>query len=128
MIPEKTVDYLKCAIANKVTLASLPLFVASSVVAIASFNNYQNLDHLALGAAAVFVAGSAGSLSFLTGCGLHTTYTYQKTKKHIKKYNALDERFTSMISSWYCDQAGLKLAAKEAGLEHLLPKTETRYL
>ena len=127
MLLEKTADYLKCAIANKVTLVSMPSFVASSAVAIASFNDSSNLDNLALCAAAVFVAGITGSLSFFTGCGLHSMYTYQRTKKHIIRYNTLDERFAAEMSDWYCDQTGLKLAAKEAGLEHLLPKTKTTW-
>lgn len=120
MVLENILDYAKCLAANRVTLINAPLFMFSfySLAALPHDSKYSEISF----AAAVITSATL----YLTGCGMHTYNTYRRVKKHIKKKGTLDQKFTAKISEWYCDQAGLRLAAKEAGLEDLLPRNKGR--
>ena len=52
--------------------------------------------------------------------GGETYHAYTRMRSHIQKYNTIDKRFREKFSRIYCTNTGVKMAAKEAGLENLI--------
>lgn len=115
-------DYIKCAYANKATLAgfiSLPLSIAAGIA-----GKQLELDHPMIQS----VAYLTSSILFMGGLyllhetlyGFDTLEKYQKTKKHILKVGAINQHYSKIHNLFYCSRAGIRLAAKEAGLEATL--------
>jgi len=106
-------DYLKCTWANKLTLAGYLSLLATFVLGYLC--KETQLSYLG-----VITCGSlCSSVSLLqsTLFGLETLDTYQEARSYIRKFGKLKETFREIKERDYCTRAGLRLAAKEAGLE-----------
>jgi hypothetical protein len=76
-----------------------------------------------LGPFTVYVGFLSGSI---TSFGVDTVRAYRRAREHINTHGTLDTRYaTKYHTSWYCTAVGIRLAAKEAGLEQLLQKRPT---
>ncbi len=116
-------DYVKCCIANKAALGS-GIILGSSLTSFIVNSGSTSIEETAF---LTIAAEISGLISLSTGFGFHTYHTYRKTKNHIQEHGTIDPRFAEKISKWYCNQAGARLAAKEAGLEDLLPNVKIKY-
>jgi hypothetical protein len=108
-------DYTKCAIENKFVIGSymgIGLAYLIKYVENETGIKLPIIDDLLLYASSA-VLGS-------TKLGAETYKAYRKMRNHIKEYDTIDQRFKGKFSSFYCTQKGIKLAAKEGGLEHLI--------
>jgi hypothetical protein len=108
-------DYAKCAIKNKGVLEGY-LGIGASLL-MPHIGDKMDMDLRCLN---LITFGISSSLLVMTKCGAYTFKTYRKTKKHIKRTKTIKSRFKHKIPRDYCMEVGLKLAAKEKGLEHLI--------
>ena len=113
-------DYLKCIVANKVTLGSI-IIGSASVIDLVLNNFNTNIP-----ADVTYLVGSF-YVGRLTRFGRSTLRTYQRVRDHIQQVGTLDEEFSNQIPLWYCNQTGMRLATREAGLEHHLTRF-TKYI
>ncbi len=111
-------DYAKSVIANKFTLTG---YVSLGLGAVGAYiftkTNMPEIN--------IYISNtlffSYSFLTFLgTEFGVETYKAYRKMKNHIQKHNTIESRFKIRFSQDYCVRTGIKLAAKEAGLEDLL--------
>ena len=114
-------DYAKCVLANKFTLAGYAFTVSSYPFCSDIFNwlNGESNINFNVGIGLTLISLGAVLLSS-TEFGVGTYDIYERTKKHIAGSGNIGNGFAFCFSSVYCDKIGLKLAAKEAGLEHLI--------
>lgn len=108
-------DYTKSVIANKFTLTGyLGMCITTGIVFYIQDETFPTriYEIVAFGLSCIPVLGSA--------FGLETYETYRKTKKHIKENKKIKIGFKSRHSRYYCRRIGMKLAAKESGLEDLI--------
>jgi len=108
-------DYLKCATGNRFTLGG---YLAMSLFPLLGVVEYNLTKKFPILSVSLFEFGWISLL--LTGCGSGTLKTYREVKEHIQKHGTIDPRFKEKYSEAYCDKIGIKLAAKEVGLEHLI--------
>ena len=70
------------------------------------------------------VGGSTAFYSFFalgcTGAGAYTMRYIRKTREEIEEHGTIRPSFARLHREWYCYRQGMKLAAKEAGLEETL--------
>lgn len=111
---QKLKDYAKCAVRNKYVIGGYAGIVVSSLMKYLEqetgtellFDNFIGIASL----------GALGLTSF----GKETYDAYRRMRDHIEEHGTIDERFKSRFSSIYCTQTGIRMAAEEAGLEHLI--------
>lgn len=109
-------DYLKCAVANKFVLGS---YIVAGLSIASIYIGYKTQMPLLIQLPPItfpFIGLIFGTTHF----GLDSYKAYKRVQKHIQKYNTIDQRFKNKLSEEYCVQTAIKMAAKEAGLEHLL--------
>jgi hypothetical protein len=115
---EQIKDYLKCVYANKVALTGyLALPVTFSLLTLGRHYDSRVLTALPV---IPFLIAEVGL--FTTSFGCDTFKTYRKTKKYIQKFGTIREDYRYLKNEWYCSRVAIRLAAKEAGLEHQLTK------
>ncbi len=112
---QKIKDYVKCAVGNRFTLGR---HLAMGLSPLLGFIEYSITKKFPVASVGLFEAGFFSL--FMTNYGLDTLNTYKKTKEHIQQHKTIDPRFKDKYSKLYCNQVGIKLAAEEAGLEHLI--------
>lgn len=78
------------------------------------------LDKTSLDSLTGILIGTSSFTLGVTSYGLETYKAYKRTKDHIKEHGTLDPRFINTFKRYYCDRAGVELAAKEKGLENLI--------
>ncbi|MBR9705638.1 hypothetical protein GOV14_01255 [Candidatus Pacearchaeota archaeon] len=105
-------DYAKCVARNKFVISggiAVGLSVLTKYIEHATGNQIPIVGNL------LYYSGfmTLGS----TYLGLETFKAYKRMKKHIKKHGIIDPRFKDKFSNLYCTQLGIKIAAKEEGLE-----------
>lgn len=110
-------DYIKCAVANRLTLGG---YIAGGLGGTLAAS-----DNFAYGLAPLV---AANLLIVVSGAALPTLDKYQRTKAHIAQHGTIESRFGDAIPKYYCDQMGYYLAAKEANLEHLVKKHPHKFL
>ena len=103
-------NYLKSVVANKITLAGY------SLMGLGAVTEFFGIKSMISGYDILFIGLS---LNNLTLYGFQTRTAYKRTIQHIDSYNTLDPRFLAK-HRWYCEQVGIRAAAKERNLEHLL--------
>jgi hypothetical protein len=114
----KLPDYVKCVIANKVTLAGYGLILTGIPIAIQQANNLSRANYAATTYGAL--APSAGiSLLIVTTLGRQTLRAYRRTKKYLQKHDEINLKIEEKYSD-YCTRAGMKLAEREVNLEKML--------
>jgi hypothetical protein len=117
--------YLKCVVANKATLAGYVGMIAG----LAGYffgTDVVGQDNRGVVEFCSFYAGFGGLLTnMMTAFGMETFDAYRRTLRHIDKTGTLDERFYELYGSVYCTSKGAQLAAREAGLEHLISRPES---
>lgn len=113
-------DYIKCAAANKVTLAGY-LSLATGLC-IHSFLNTEESGYLQHLAYATTNMGSTLLISTLLG--IQTFETYRETRNKLKKFGNIKEIYQKVKNKAYCTRVGMELAAKESGLEKFLGETK----
>ncbi|MDD5087090.1 MAG: hypothetical protein PHV16_05045 [Candidatus Nanoarchaeia archaeon] len=101
-------DYTKCVFENKFTLGGY-VGIGSSA---------------ALWEVEPIFSVTVGIISFISlgasGLGIGTYRSYNVVNRYIEKYNTLKEGLIKRFSSDYCKYSGLRAAAKEHNLEHLV--------
>jgi len=120
---EEIRDYAKCVYANKFTLTGyIGLAVTAATCII--FKQPQIIEDItSMSFVSELMIGSYSLISLVgTAFGLETLDSYRTTKQQIEKYGKPSNRYYNKNIMYYCDTAGIKLAAKEADLEHLLIK------
>jgi len=112
-------DYLKCIYVNKATLGGWAILGLSGVSMGlgVEFSDTPYTNPLAFVSYVSFISGFL--ITGMTACSIQTYNSYKSLKA---KINRGDEFTTEGFSDVYCSYKGQELAAKEAGLEHLLPK------
>lgn len=111
---ETTKDYLKCVVANRITLTGYALCLGSLIPYICA----DSADVISLAGDGVRYGAS---LLFGTAFAMQTYQTYRKTKRHIHKWGKVRPEFKQELApGWYCVKTGARLAISEAGLEDRL--------
>jgi len=108
-------DYTKCAIKNKFILSSyvgIGASLLSKYIEHKTGTKIIRMDDLLINSSVVIL----GTTQF----GLETMHSYRRMREHIKKHGTIRKRFKEKFSPVYCTQTGIKMAAKEAGLENLI--------
>ncbi len=111
-------DYFKCAVANRILLLGY--------VSVGAYVLGKTIEHscdLPSTEWSDTLVGCVMQLTTtLTSCGLETFRQYRKTKKFISEngtvLGAPKKKYDETL--WYCNRTGIRLAAREEGLEHLL--------
>ena len=114
--------YLKCVVGNRVTLCGFIIFILSLVGFVFFLLFLQNPNSNFIILTLLGLCSVAGlffgfTLLFFTALGLDTYKVYKKTISHIQKFGKIDERYRALLDDCYCDQVGIKIAAKEMGLK-----------
>ena len=115
-------DYLKCVYANKATFTgcvSLAISLALDLSITPEESPYLTAIDETASALASYLLG-------ITWFGLDTFRTYRKSKEYIQQFGKIKESYNELKKEWYCSRVGIKLAAKEAGLESTLEEGETK--
>lgn len=107
-------DYFKCAAKNIYFVEGCALVFLSFLTEYVSEKNGVELPAM-INPLYYLGCGLLGATEF----GRETYRSYKRTKKHIKKYKTLDQRFKNKLSS-YCTQTGIKIAVKESKLENFI--------
>lgn len=116
---QEIINYLKCAYANKVTLAGYTaLAVGAACCLVGEQANPCTEEIRSWGAILSIDTALFGLCS--TMLGLDTYDTYEKTLNHIKQFGTIREDYAQIKNRFYCSRVAIKLAAKEAGLENTL--------
>lgn len=111
-------DYSKCAVKNKFVLGGYITLISSFAM---SYVESRTGIKYPVSSDILFTTGSLSLL--IARFGVETYLAYTRTKKHINEFGTIDKRFGNrFLSGSYCTQAGIRLAAKDAGLEHKLGK------
>ncbi len=106
-------DYVKCSIRNKFTLAGyLGVAIGTTFHVVGFAFNQHDFQY-----AAACIDFPAALCLLLTGFGHDTYDTYAKTKKRFQRHGSLNYGFIELYSDVYCNRVGLKMAAREAGIE-----------
>ena len=111
-------EYLRCLVANRFAGSSM-VGLASCVTTAMATDTLQTFS--LVGTACTLVIATS------TGFGKQTYDSYKTMQKHTGRHQDIEPRFQEKLSDLYCDQAGYRLAAKEAGLEDRLQLKPTRY-
>jgi hypothetical protein len=114
-------DYAKCVYQNKFTFTGYIGVVSFIGVNagriyfdIPDFEEPWDLvDFLSNSAVFLYSIISLG----LTSLGNETMDNYQRTRDHIEQFGRVEDYFDQKMSKTYCTRVGMKLAAKEYGLE-----------
>jgi len=110
-------DYLKCAYANKFTLAGFIALAANmGLKAMGKPVEYEELYNLSLAISHNLAFGCL----VMTWAGLDTFRTYKRTREYIQEFGKIREDYSELKNKFYCSRVGIRLAAKEAGLERTL--------
>jgi hypothetical protein len=115
---------MKSVYANKATLLGYGFLGLAGLGMACYFDIPEDFENIYLGIVEL-TAFLGFSLNILTDFGLQTLKIYQRTRIHIENNGTISEKLLRTVPPLYCDQAGLRLAAKEANLEHLLKLQET---
>jgi hypothetical protein len=115
-------DYLKCAIANKGTLAGYLLTATGVAMGLAAYLT-DSADAFMLGSVAFSTGAIGAGINILTSFGHETLVAYRRTREHIQRTKTLDDRFYRVYRHTYCTNVGAKLAAREAGLDLLIEES-----
>ena len=108
-------DYAKCAIANKYTFTGY----ASTILAVGL--EYSSLPQNGLlNATQIGLLGLSSIMLGISVLGYESFRVYKLTKKYIDKHMTINHRLRNLAPKAYCIKIGIKLAARESGLEHLL--------
>ena len=114
-------DYLKCVYANKFVIAGY--IALASDIALITLGKPQSESLGKLYAMSVFcLSETSCSFLFPTLLGFETLKTYRKTKNYIQEFGKVREDYRKIKDNWYCSRVGIRLAAREAGLENTLEK------
>lgn len=120
-------DYAKCAVRNRAVLGSYACTGVglSLLTLLITSIEPETGTQLSTMDAVLFFGGvgtfDVGSVSLgLTELGTPTYNSYRRMREHIKKHGTIDQRFKDSFSPFYGTQVGIKMAAKEAGLENLI--------
>ena len=105
-------DYVKCCIKNKFTLAGYIGIVGGAVFHLTGILNSESVYHCV----AAPVDFAAICCLCFTGFGLDTYDTYVRIREHINDHGTLREGHIRLYSSAYCTRMGLKMAADEASI------------
>jgi hypothetical protein len=114
-------DYCKAAYANKFTLSGYIAgitFTASKIL-------FPETPAMIWPEVPLLFYAEAALIS--TMFGGETLIAYNKTRDDININGTIDQRH-SKYTKRYCNQQGIKLAAKEANLEHLIHFEQTDYM
>ena len=103
-------NFIKCAVANRYSFLGYAALITSAFLFKENPENLNTYNFLAL----------AGLNLLFTKGGELTHSSYRRTKNHIAKFNRIDKRFVRRFDKDYCVQLGIRLAAREAGLEEQL--------
>lgn len=108
-------DYGKCVFANKYTL------IGYTSAALAVGLEYSGLseDHL-LNATQIGLLGLSAIMLSVSVLGYESYRVYRLTKTYIDKHGTINNSLRNLSQKAYCIKIGIKLAAKESGLEHIL--------
>lgn len=109
-------DYTRCAIENKFTISSYAV-LSSSAFLYCIYSRVHSSAYL-VSAAVMSCFGFLGLVS--TKFGMQTYDTYRRLRKLIKEKETINQRLKDIVNINYCNRTAMKMAAKEAGLEHLL--------
>ena len=108
-------DYAKCAIANRYTFTGY----ASAVLAVGL--EYSGLPQgNLLNATQISLLGLSSFMLYSSVLGYESYRVYKLTKKYIGKHMTISPKLRDLSPKAYCIRIGIKLAARESGLEHLL--------
>jgi len=111
-------DYVKCVYANKATLVGYIGAVTSGVLLFHGKPESQELQGLYI--ASVYSLSQLSSVLLgATKFGRETFQSYRRAKKHIQEYETINTKYYDK-HKLYCDKVGVRLAAREAGLEDKL--------
>ena len=112
---QKVTDYMKCAVRNKLVIGGYAGIGCAFLI-----NYFEHKTGTQLPFIYDALCYSSSAMLGLSRLGIETYNAYTRVKEHIGKYGTIDERFRDKFSPLYCTQTGIRLAAEEAGLEHLL--------
>lgn len=101
---------LKSKLYNRYTLASY-------VAGLGSIPLLFSGNSLVMGSS-LLIGSFLGLLA--TENGNTTEDGYYRTLAHIERFGIIDPRFAQKMETSYCHNVGMRIAAKERGLEHLL--------
>ncbi len=108
-------DYAKCAVRNKFIIGS---YAGIGLSILLKYVEHETGTQIPVVDDLLYYA-SFGTLG-ATQLGLETFNAYRRMRKHISEHGTIEPRFKDKFSSMYCTQTGIKMAAKEAGLENLI--------
>ena len=106
------IDYVKSVVANRFTLLGYLLLLVCFLMP-------HSITYL-FTPVMILAAAMLGA----THAAFPTVSTYRRTKKHIRLFGRIDERFAKSLSS-YCDRIGMMMAAKEFDIELYFTKRAT---
>lgn len=111
-------DYVKAVRANKITLAGYVLMAGAATTAALGVTDAIEWSPQLTGV--VSYGGVVGFwLNLMTDFGRGTLYAYRRAKDKIATHGTLHPQYVEKLP-FYCARQGTRLAAREAGLEHLL--------
>jgi len=109
-------DYARCVWANKATLAGY-LGLGASIDLLVFGNNHDSINFVL---SSIILGQISGGLLGATAFGLQTFDTYRETRNYISKFGKIKEEYQNLKHKVYCTRVGIRLAAREAGLESSL--------
>ena len=109
-------DYVKSCIANRWFLASSVTLGVS--IALDKVQYLKDLQYSDMASDVGIFFGAAGIIATELGTG--TFRSYRRTKKHIESFDRIDDRWVHYYADHYCSKTGVRLAAREYGLEKTL--------
>lgn len=112
-------DYAKCAYENKGVLFGYAALGASIAAPVAG-----RLLGVDLSTAAQLSGIVAGSLLLTTGAGINTVKWKYFADRRIAERGTLDPVFIRASQVYYCRATGVRVSARENGLESLLPEKD----
>jgi hypothetical protein len=120
MADSKIKDYLKCVWANKATLGGYLGLAISIGEGVIGLNCENSKTESVLSALCTLTSIASLQVLAVTDWGSETLTAYRKTKKYIRSFGKMKEKYNRLNENFYCENVGIRLAAREAGLEDSL--------
>jgi len=112
---ENARDYARCIAYNRYVIPGLVALGGGAYGAL-------HTDNIVVGGLMISLGFFGAVASLSTSLGAQTYRAYKRTKRHITQFGRLDPEFVERYDTDYCCLRGIRLAARDAGLDSQLKR------